>query len=160
MTNGKKSRKLLLIATVLTIAALASVLVVYAAVTLFSVTGGNVTVVGVTSGTVEYAVTNTGSPTWGTTLSPTGAWYAELVLGSSSTYSGPVTISWQLQTYATGSWVNVGSSPQVVTTPMSLNGGSQTIYAATDGTLASAYDWSAVATGGTYRIIATVASAP
>ena len=158
MNKGKRSRKLLLITTALTIAALASVLVVYAAVQLFQVTGGNVTVVGGTSGTIEYATTHTGSPSWGTTLSPTGSWYAELVLGSSSAYHGAVTVSWQLQTDASGSWADVGSP--VVTTGVSLTGGAQTIYAATDGTLTNAYDWSAIATGGTYQIIATVDSSP
>ena len=120
-------------------------------------TGGNVTVIGVTSGTIYYANTNTGSPTWTTTLTPTGSWYAELVIASGSAYKGPVTITWQLQTDASGSWANVGSP--VVTSGVSLTGGSQTIYAATDGTLAGAYDWSQIATGGTYQLTAVVASA-
>jgi len=158
LNNPKKSKKLLLGATVLTIVALSSVLLVYAAVTIMTFTGGNVTVVGVTSGTIEYATTKTGSPTWSTTLSPSGSWYAELVLGSSSSYQGPVTITWQLQSYATGSWANVGS--YVTTTGVSLTGGAQTIYAATDGTLANAQDWSQIATtGGTYQLTAVVASA-
>ena len=158
MDNKKKSRKLLFIATALTIAALASVLVVYAAVNLFTVRGGNVTVVGVTSGTIEYSATHTGSDTWSTTLQPTGPWYAELVLGSSSAYKGAVTITWQLQIYNSGSWQPV-SGASIVTTGISLTGGFQTIYAATDGTLANAVDWSTYATGGTYQITATVASA-
>jgi hypothetical protein len=156
MNKGKKSRKLLFVATVLTIVALATVLLVYA-VTLVTFTGGNVTVVGVASGTIEYATTNTGSPTWTTTLQPTGSWYAELVLGSNSAYKGAVTITWQLQTDATGSWVDVGSP--IVTSGISLTGGSQTIYASTDGLLTDAFDWSAIATGGTYQITAVVASA-
>lgn len=155
MNNKKKSRKLLFVATVLTIAALATVLLVYA-VTIYTFTGGNVTVTGVASGTIEYATTNT-SPAWATTLSPTGAWYAELVLGSTSAYKGAVTITWQLQIDNSGSWVPVGSP--VVTSGIPLTGGSQTIYAATNGTLTNAYDWSAIATGGTYQITAVVASA-
>jgi hypothetical protein len=163
MAHGKKSRKLLLITTVLTIVALASVLFVYAAVTLFTVTGGNVTVLGVTTGTIEYATTNTGTPTWITPLQiSSGAWYAEIVISSSSTYHGPVTITWQLQTDVSGSWVNdanIGSS--VTTTGVSLAGGSQTIYASTDDTLPNAINWGSVdSTPGTYQIIATVASAP
>ena len=162
MTNGKKSRKLLLIATVLTIAALASVLVVYASVTLFTTTGGPVTVLGVTSGQIEFATSNTGTPTWSTALSVSGtSWYAEIVIGSGSTYKGPVTISWQLQSYETGSWVNDGS-PVVtgVTTSVSLTGGTQTIYASPDGLLSDATNWNTVdSTATTYQIVATVASA-
>ncbi|HMK94092.1 MAG TPA: hypothetical protein VK536_01705 [Candidatus Limnocylindrales bacterium] len=158
MNKGKKSRKLLFIATALTIAALVSVLVAYAAVTLFTVTGGNVTVVGVSQGTIYYSNTNSGTPTWTTTLQPTGSWYAELVINGNSVYKGAVTITWQLQTDASGSWQYV-SGASVVTTGVSLTGGSQTIYAATDGTLANAVDWSTNATGGTYQITATVASA-
>ena len=98
MNNRKKSRKLLLITTALTIVALASVLFVYASVTLFTATGGNVTVLGVTTGTIDYATTNTGTRTWTTTLSiSSGSWYAELVISVDSTYHGPVTITWQLQ---------------------------------------------------------------
>ena len=65
MNNKKKSRKLLLITTALTIVALASVLFVYASVTLFTATGGNVTVSGVTTGTIDYSTTNTVGGTLG-----------------------------------------------------------------------------------------------
>src|SRR5208283_1088942 len=124
MNNQKKSRKVLFIATVLTIIALASVLFVYAAVTLFTVTGGNVTVLGVTTGTIEYAASNT-SPTWTTTLTSNSTWYAELVIGSGSTYKGPVTVTWQLNSYATGAWEPVEGAT-ITTSVLTLLGGSQT----------------------------------
>jgi hypothetical protein len=158
MNHGKKSRKLLVITTALTIVALASVLVAYAAVSLGTFTGGNVTVVGVTSGTIEYntAIATSG---WTPLLQPGGSWYAEIVISGSSTYHGLVTIVWQLQTDATGTWANDGSS--VTTTGVSLAGGAQTIYASIDGLLSDVKDWSTVdSTPGTYQIIATVASAP
>src|SRR5208283_3658083 len=159
MNNQKKSRKVLFIATVLTIIALASVLFVYAAVTLFSVTGGNVTVLGVTTGTIEYNTAKDGSGTWSQTLTTNVTWYAELVIGSSSSYTGPVTVTFQLESYATGSLQPEGTA--VVTSVVSLVGGPQTIYAATDNVLADAQNWALIATsGGTYEITATVASAP
>jgi hypothetical protein len=160
MTNGKKSRKLLLIATVLTIAALASVLVVYAAVTLFTVTGGNVTVTGVTTGTIYYSSSNTAGGPWNTTgLVSSGSWYAELVISSSSTFKGPVTVTWQLQSDKSGTMTNDGST---VTTGVTLTGGTQTIYASPTGiTTTGNQDWSLIdATPTTYQVIATVASAP
>jgi len=159
MNNKKKSRKLLFIATALTIASLASVLVVYASVTLFSVTGGNVTVTGVTTGTIYYSSSNTlaGSP-WSTTLSvSSGSWYVEIVIGSGSTFKGAATVTWQLQSDATGTVTNDGTA---VTTSVTLTGGSQTIYASPTGILSGNQDWSTIdSTPTTYQVIATVASA-
>jgi len=159
MKPRKKSRKMLFIVTALTIAALASVLMVYAAVTLFSVTGGSVTVTGVTTGTIEYSSSNTvgGSP-WSTTLSVSnGSWYAELIVSTSSTFKGPVTVTWQLQSDASGTWTNDGSA---VTTDVTLTGGTQTIYASTTGVLSGNQDWSQIdATPTMYQLVAVVASA-
>ena len=156
MNKEKKSRKLLLTATALTIAALASVLVVYASVTLFSVTGGNVTVTGVTTGTIEYSSSTSGP--WTSTLSvSSGSWYVELVIGSGSTFKGAATVTWQLQSDATGTMTNDGSA---VTTSVTLTGGSQTIYASPTGILSGNQDWSTIdSTPTTYQVIATVASA-
>jgi hypothetical protein len=156
MNNGKKSRKLLFIATVLTILSLVSVLGVYAAVLLGTINGGNVTVGGVTSGTITYNPNLDGTGTWSATLEPTSAWYTKLSLPG--TYTGPVTILWQLQTFATGSWASVGGA--TVTTTITLSG-VQDIYATPTGVIGANHDWSAQAsTGGQYRVIATINSAP
>jgi hypothetical protein len=159
MNKGKKSRKLLFIATALTIAALASVLVVYAAVTLFTVTGGNLTVTGVTTGTVYYSSSNTEGGPWNATgLVSSGSWYAELVISTSSTFKGPVTVTWQLQSDKSGTMTNDGTA---VSTSVPLTGGSQTIYASTNGAITNNQDWSLIdSTPTTYQIIVTVASAP
>jgi hypothetical protein len=142
------------ITTALTIAALASVLVVYA-VTLGTYTGGAVTVGGVASGAVTYSSSADGSGGWSSTLQPSGAWYAKLAVGSG--YTGPVTITWQLQSDATGTYQNVGS-PTVTT--ITLSGSAQDIYATANGGITGNRDWSSDATsGGTYHIIATVVSA-
>ncbi len=161
MNNKKKSRKLLLITTALTIVALASVLFVYASVTLFTATGGNVTVSGVTTGTIDYSTTNTvGGDPWSTILSTTsgGSWYAELLISSGNTYKGPVTVTWQLQSEASGTFTNDGSA---VTTDYTLATGAQTIYASPTGILTGNLDWHTVDSAATtYQIVVTVASAP
>lgn len=159
MNNNKKSKKLLFVATALTILSLASVLTVYAAVLLGTINGGAVTVGGVTSGTITYNTADDGTGTWNPNLEPSGAWYTRLIVTGG--YVGPVTITWQLQSYATGSWANVGGAT-VTTNVITLDGGSQTFYAIADGvTLLGSRNWSLDATtGGTYRVIATINSAP
>jgi hypothetical protein len=155
VSNGKRSRKLLLISTAVTILSLASVLTVYAAVFLGTYYGDAVTVHGVASGTIKYNIIDDGSGTWTTNLEPSGAWYTQLDLTGG--YTGPVTITWQLQSYATSSWVNVPSA--TVTTSIILNGGAQDVYAKADGTLSGSRNWALDATtGGTYRVIATINS--
>ena len=94
MNNRKKSRKLLLITTVLTIIALASVLFVYAAVTLGTFQGGSVTVGGIT-GSITYSSDNNPTGTWTPTLRSgmaTNSWYARFEVTSSS-YIGSATIT-------------------------------------------------------------------
>jgi hypothetical protein len=154
MIFGKKSPKLLLIATTLTIIALALVLVVYA-VTIGTYTGGSVTVSGVTTGTLTYSIDNTVGGTWSTDIQPSGSWYAKL---SVNHYQGPVTITWQLQSYGTGSWVDV--SGKTVSTTITLSGSAQEVYASPTGVNTGNHDWSTdITVGGTYRVYATVASA-
>jgi hypothetical protein len=157
MTIARKSRKLLFIATAATIISLVLVLGVYAAVFLGTINGGTVTVGGVTTGTIYYNINADGTGTWATTLSPAGAWYTQLSLPG--TYSGPVAITWQLQSYATGSWVDVSGAS--VTTTITLTGAAQLIYATPTGVITANHDWSGQASGGgQYRVFATVNSAP
>lgn len=156
MNKGKKSRKLLLITTVLTIVALAVVLSVYAVVQLGIINGGTVTVGGVTTGTISYNINN--STSWSTTdPQPSGSWYAQLAINSG--YAGPVTITFQLQTDASGGWANVNSAT-VTTNTIVLTGSGQNVYASTIGTQTSNQDWSTYATtAGAYRVTATINSA-
>ena len=90
------------------------------------------------------------------TLEPSGSWYTKLSVEAG--YSGPVTITWQLQSYATGSWQPVGS-PTVTT--MSLSGSAVDVYATATGiTSTGNRNWSLTATSqATYRVIATINSA-
>ncbi|HUK85971.1 MAG TPA: hypothetical protein VLU95_08915 [Candidatus Acidoferrum sp.] len=160
MNKGKKSKKLLLVATALTILAIGSVISVYAAVILGTYNGGQVIIGGVGTGTITYNETNSAEATWNTTLTSvtvTNPWYARLEIASANTFSGPVTITWQLQIETTpGAWSNVGSS---VTTTLTLTTGAQIVYASTNGLIAENTDWSTLATNaGSYRITATVNS--
>jgi hypothetical protein len=160
MNNGEKSRKLLLIATAITIVALVSVMYTYA-VLIGTFPGGAVTVGGVGSSTITYSTTNSTDPsTWGTTLQVTSLstpWYARLEIGSSNKYSGPVTITWQLQNEtAPNTWSPVGSPK---TTSVTLSKGAQIVYASADGTITDNTNWeSLISLAGTYNVTATVDS--
>lgn len=153
----KNSRKGFTTLTLLTIVSIALVVVAYAAVTIGTFTGGAVTVLGTTTGTVTYSSTNSTGATWTATLAPgAGSWFTRLEI-SANTYTGPVTVTWQLQKN-TGTWTNVGAT---TVTSMSLVAGAQTIYASTDGAITSNRDWSLTAIdAGTYQVVATVASVP
>jgi hypothetical protein len=160
MNKWKKSRKLLFIATALTIVVLALVLSVYAAVLLGTFQGGKVIVGGVGSSSVTYSTTNATDGTWTSTLTAgtvSSDWYSRLEISESNTYSGPVTITWQLQIESSpDTWTNVGST---VTTTVTLTTGAQDVYASTNGLITGNTDWgSSITSAGTYAITATVDS--
>ena len=150
-----KSRKGFMTLTLLTIVSIALVVVAYAAVTIGTFTGGDVTVLGTATGNVRYSITNEEGASWTAALTPGSAsWYTRLEIGA-DTYTGPVTITWQLQ-QNTGSWVDLGSP---TTTSITLTGNAQNVYASTDGLITSNRDWKLTATEtGTYRVVATIAS--
>jgi hypothetical protein len=145
--------------TSLTVLAIASVLVVYA-VTIGSFTGGEVTVGGMASSTVTYSSDNINGP-WETTLAPgsvSDLWYSRLEI-SAGDYSGPVTITWQLQKKTgTSTWEDVTSAS--TTTTMTLAGTAEDVYASSDGASTGNQDWGTYVTAaGTYRVIVSVESA-
>jgi len=144
--------------TLLTAVSIALVVVAYAAVSIGTFTGGSVTVLGTATGTVTYSTTNDADGTWITALEPgAGAWYSRLEIGA-GTYTGPVTVTWQLQKN-TGSWVDVAGATQ--STSITLTGLAQNVYASTNGANATNRNWATDTTGaGTYRVLATVASNP
>jgi hypothetical protein len=161
MNKEKKSRKLLLIATVLTIAALVSVMFAYAAYLLGTFNGGEVTIGGInSSSTVTYSTTNSASATWTATLNQTvgSDWYARLEVTGG--YTGNVTITWQLQQNTGSGWANVsGTGTTVTTNNVVLTGSAQDVYASGNGGITSNKDWGTLTTsGGAYRVTATVDS--
>jgi hypothetical protein len=146
-----KSRKGFMTLTLLTIASIALVVVAYAVVTIGTFQGGNVTVTRLTGAGVSYSPNES---TWTSTLDAgMNAWYSKV---SIDTYTGPVTVTWQLQ-QNTGTWVGVGDP---TTTTITLTGGAnQLVYATANGQASGNRDWSQDATTtGTYRVLVTVAS--
>lgn len=142
----------------LTIAAITTVAVT--AVLIGSFQGGEVTIGGVAASTITYSIDNALPGTWETTLTSTvisDPWYTRLEIPAGS-YSGPVTITWQLQQKdGPSSWTNVGT-PQ--TTTIVLSGNAEEVYASNDGANSGNYDWATDATtAGTYRVDVTVESA-
>jgi hypothetical protein len=107
------------------------------------------------NGSVTYSIDGS---TWTSTPSAFnvgGPLYARFELTSTS-HSGSGTITWQLQK-DTSVFTNVGSP---VITTVTFTGSAQTIYASTDGTTTGNHNWGAdISSGGSYRVIATVATA-
>jgi hypothetical protein len=153
VSERKKSQKGFVAVTLITVLAIALVLVVYAAL-LGSIPGGEVTVGGVT-GNVYYS---NGNGTWADTLKVSGigvSWYARFNTPGNQ-YTGPVSISWQLQQKQTnGTYTNLGDP---TATSISLTTASQTIYASSDGS-GPGHDWSQTATTpASYRVVVTIQS--
>ena len=155
MNIKRRSKKFLFITTAITAIALASVLTVSAAVILGTFTGGDVTVTGVTSGTIAYGTTLDGSGGWTPTLTvSSGSWYTQLHVDTG--YVGPVTITWQLESYSSGTWTEVGD-PTV--TDFDLSGSTVNIYATDDGAISNNRDWSIDANSpATYRVTVQIES--
>lgn len=158
MTAQKRSRKTLLLATAIAVIALGAVISVYAAAILGVFTGGTVTVVKITA-TVTYSSTNSTSATWTPTLETllNGTWYTRLEITGG--YSGPATVTFQLQQNSGSGWSNLGST--ITTSTVTLTGSPQNVYASADGTINGNFDWSTVATSANdYQIVATINQAP
>ena len=155
MNIQRRSKKFFVISTLLTAIALSTVLTVYAAVSLGIFYGGDVTVTGVTPGTIEYATTLDGSGGWTSTLEPGSSWFTRLSV--STGYNGPVTVTWQLQSYSSGTWEDVGV-PTI--TDIELSGSAVIIYATSDGTLdITNRNWGTDAISpATYRVTAEIES--
>jgi hypothetical protein len=152
-----KSKKGFLAITLVTVLSILAVIAVYSAF-IASFTGEQVTVQGPSFSTsiVTYSSDNA---TWTQTLSVTapGAWYSRLQVLPG--YSGPVTITWQLQNEtAPSTFTNVAGA--YVQTNMMLNGSSEDVYASSDGTNNNNYNWGSLTTnGGAYEVYVSVSSA-
>ena len=160
MKFEKKSRKLLLIVTSITIVALAFTIAALASVlgvstpNLEKYTGGNVSVGGDTSGTITYNPNANGVGIWSQTLQPSGSWYARLAIGNG--YSGSITIKWKLQSEtAPSTWTTINGA--TLTTTITPSGSAQVVYATANGDIAGNCDWSLYANGeGIYHVIAII----
>jgi len=149
MNTTQKSQRTFMTVTMITVVAVSTVFIVYAAV-LLTLTGTTVTVTE-GGGLVEYSLDGS---TWSTTLSPmiNGTdWYARITITGASVQD--VIIDWTLQV-DTPPWTDTGSPTQ---TTMTLAAGSNTIYATADGLATGNRNWGLDTTsGGSYRVEATV----
>ena len=150
MSERKRSQRGFVAVTLITVLAIALVLVVYAAL-LGTFTGGEVTVGGITA-SVSYSTTNS------TTNSDYKANLYNLSISTDSMfskinitnpgYAGPVSITWKLQNNTLGTWANV-TGATTVTTSIDLDGtAGQNIYASSDGSTTGAQDWMTDISGG------------
>jgi len=153
VSERKKSQKGFVAVTLITVLAIALVLIAYATL-LYTFTGGEV-VVGSVSGNVYYSTNNTVAGPWSTNLSvgdTSVSWYSRI--NFTSTYSGNVSIIWQLER-KNGGWANVSNAK--VTTYVVLSGTNEAVYASPNGNIGSNQDWKVYAdTNGQYRIKAYV----
>ena len=120
LNQRTKSKKGLFAVTALTLIAVLSVLMVYAAI-IYNFTGGEVVVGGAGSSTITYSADNNEEGSWTSTLqsaSVSDPWYSRLEV-SAGDYSGPVTITWKLQ-QKTATWTDVPSAS--TTTSIILSG--------------------------------------
>jgi len=142
--------------TLVTVLSIVAVVSVYA-VLVGTFTGGEVTVGGTGAGNVMYSLVNSDPGTWESTLgNASAAWYSRLELATGG-YTGPVSITWQLQKKVSG-WTDVSGA--TTTTSLTLTGSQQTIYVTSNGLISGNNDWGANVTGsGGYRVMAYVNSA-
>jgi hypothetical protein len=149
MNTTRKSQRPFLTVTCITVLAVTTVFLVYAAV-LLTLTGEPVTVTE-GGGLLEYSLDGS---SWGTTIPSIingTEWYARVTITGASVQE--VTIDWQLQV-SSGTWTDTGSPTQ---TTITLAAGSNTVYATADGLATGNRNWGLDTTsGGSYRVEATV----
>jgi len=158
VSERKKSQKGFVAVTLITVLAIALVLLAYATL-LSTFTGGEV-VVGTVAGDVYYSTSNTTTGQWNATLKVANtsvSWYSRINFTSS--YTGKINITWQLEKKGTD-WANVtGANAKVITTIV-LNGTmNQAVYASSNGLITTNHDWkTAIQTtgNGQYRVKAYI----
>ncbi|MCZ2809241.1 MAG: hypothetical protein O2V44_07805 [Candidatus Bathyarchaeota archaeon] len=153
MNERKTAQRGFVVVTLITLLAIATVIVIYATL-IATIPGGEVLVGENVGGMVYYSETNSTSGSWSPTLnvaSTSTPWYARI--NFTSTYTGKVTITWNLQKM-NADWTNMTSE----TTTVVLDGlGNQAVYDSSNGQIAGNHDWSIPITqNGQYRIEARV----
>lgn len=154
MSTSRKSQKTFMTVTAITVIAITTVFIVYAAI-LGTYPGGDVTIQQMTA-TMYYK--GDGSETWDTTISIGNgtSWYARLNL-TASIPSQTVNVTWTLEWNNASTWTNVPAATPPET-QITLTGTATAIYATTDGTETGNYDWGQHTTSvnETYRVKAVV----
>lgn len=157
MSAKQKSQRGFVAVTLITLLAIAMVIVVYATL-LGTFTGGEVVYGENLTGQVLYSLGNlTAASNWTNTISVTSgsAWYACLNITSTNGYVGGINATFQLQFYQNST--NVGSTTVATIT---LNGTvGERIYVSSNGVITNNRDWQSDCTAGySYKVKATVES--
>jgi hypothetical protein len=154
MNTTQKSQRTFMTVTMITVIAVTTVFIVYAAI-LGTYPGGNVSIQTM-QGEIYYQ--GEGSTTWATTLSigNGSAWYARLNI-TTNVPSQTVNVTWTLEWDNSGTWTTVGgtSAPE---TQIALTGVATAIYATANGGSSGNYNWGTHTTtlDRTYRVKAVV----
>jgi len=161
MSTSRKSQKTFLTVTMITVVAITTVFLVYAAL-LTSYTGSDV-VISTMGGSIEYSLTkDPGS--WGTSSISQGEgaeWYSRIHLTTPPTQT--VTVKWTLQKQNGGSWTDAPTNVTQFTSPqISLTTSTYYVYAFQSGNneITNNYNWGqGTTTAGTYRIVTEINTA-
>lgn len=147
-----KMRKVLLLALI-SLTALAGVVVAAELGVFYS---GEIVVTDIVEGYVKVSETNSTMGDWvhSLNLSSGDDWYARFETETGG-YIGNVTITWVLQEKINSTWTDTNNT---VTTLFTLNGGSQIIYASTNGLIDTNENWGAHTTASTWRLEVTFES--
>jgi len=137
MSASRKSQRTFMTVTAITVIAITTVFLVYAAI-LGTYPGGQVTI-NQMQGTIYYY--GEGSTTWSTTLSVgnSTAWYARLNV-TSSIPSQTVNVTWTLEWLNGATWETV-SGPTPPETQILLTGQPTAIYVTAGGGSSGNYNW-------------------
>jgi len=154
MNTTPKPQRAFFTVTLLTVIAVSTVFMVYAAV-LLTLYGTTVTVNEPSGTSVQYNRVNDSNSSWVTSF-PTSIntsipWYTRINI--TNTASQDVTINWVLEKN-TGSWIWVATP---VNTTITLAAGLNTVYATDTGVFTGNYNWGTLTTtGGSYRVKAII----
>lgn len=152
MNATQKPQRAFLTVTLLTVIAVSTVFMVYAAV-LMTLFGTTVTV-NEAGGSMQYNLSNTSNSTWASSLNTMingTEWYARINI--TGAVQQAVTINWVLQEDISG-WTDL-SIP--VNTTITLAVGDNTVYATSTGVFSGNYNWGLqTTTTGSYRVKAVV----
>jgi len=145
MNAAPKPKRTFVAVTLVTVIAVTTVFLVYAAI-LATYIGGNVTVTE-PGGSIQYTKTNTSNSSWTDTISVINgtSWYARINITNSGAQT--VTLYWRLLKGG------VDQGVKVTTLNYGLSAGTNTVYGSTTGLFAGMYDWKPdTATSGTYQV--------
>jgi len=157
MSTIQKPQRAFLAVTLLTVIAITTVFMVYAAL-LATYTGPNVSVQSM-SGEVQYSLTNEDTSFSSSPISPGNGseWYARVYLATPPTQN--VKVVWTLENQTGGTWNNPQNVTAFTSPTIGLTSSTYYIYAFSSGEnlRTNNYNWGQhTTTAGTYRIVAKI----